>query len=111
MEKTPKECEQLERWLKEEGYKKYDSCLTSSEDYAYFKAFGKRDGRCDYQIAYRFWDWRKYPKGENIGIDIVVIVSNEGRTDLAISYPNLCIEDVERLAKDFYKFCVEHQIT
>lgn len=110
MEKTPKEAEQLEKWLTEKGYKKYSSCLTSTEDYAYFKAVRDEDNEVLYQIAYRFWDWRKYPQGKNIGVDITIIVSCEGRSDLTISYPRLCIEDVERIAKDFYEFCKQHQI-
>lgn len=109
MEKTQKECEQLERWLKEEGYKKYNSCLSSSEDWGWFKSF--KDGeKLLYLIEYRFWDWRKYPKGKNIGIDIIILTHVDGRADLVISYPNLSIEDVERVAKDFYHFCTEHQI-
>lgn len=112
MEKTPKEAAQLEKWLNEEGYEKYSGCLTSTEDYAYFKAFRDKEDeeKVLYQISYRFWDWRKYPQGENIGIDIIIIMSNDGRADLTISYPRLCIEDVERTARDFYEFCKQHNI-
>lgn len=112
MEKTPQEAQELENTLKKAGYKKYTSCLTSSEDYAYFKTI--KDERDEekvlYQIAYRFWDWRKYPQGKNIGVDIVMIVSCEGRADLEISYPRLTIEKVEKTAQDFYEFCKQHNI-
>lgn len=112
MEKTPEEAKQLETWLCEEGYKKYTSCLTSTEDYAYFKSVKDEsdEEKVLYQIAYRFWDWRKYPRGKNIGVDIIIIVSCDGRADLVISYPRLCIEDVDRTAKDFYEFCKSHNI-
>lgn len=105
-----KECEDLEKQLTERGYKKYTVALTSSEDYAYFKSF-KEGEETLYQISYRFWDWRKYPGQEDrIGVDIVIIVSNRGRTDMIISYPELNFDEVEGIAKEFYELCKRHNL-
>ena len=110
--RTREQAARLEEKLAKAGYKKYNSCLTSSEDYAYFKAIGKDDdsGECDYQIAFRFWDWEKYPRGEGMGVDVAILVSNNGRTDLLISYPSLDIGYIEGVAKEFYEFCKKHNL-
>lgn len=99
-----------ERLLKA-GYKRYDSCLSSSEDYAYFKGFERdEENKPSYQIAYRVWDWTKYPQGRDYGVDILIMVSNEGRTDMVVSYPDLSIEDVERIGREFYEFCLRNKL-
>lgn len=112
MEKTPKEVQKLEKTLEKAGYKKYSPHLTSSESYNYFKAIRdeKDEDEVLCHIIYRFWDWRKYHPGKNIDVDILVIVSCDGRADLEISYPRLSIEYVEKTAKDFYEFCKQHKI-
>ena len=72
MEKTPKEAAQLEKWLNEEGYEKYSGCLTSTEDYAYFKAFRDKEDeeKVLYQISYRFWDLAYSVLGSGTGESI-----------------------------------------
>lgn len=109
MELLPNSCEDLEKQLTEKGYKKYTTCLTSNEDYAYFKSV-KEEDKLLYQIAYRFWDWRKYPDQNRIGVDILIIVSNNGRTDMIISYPDLGIDGLEKVAHEFYELCKKHNL-
>lgn len=62
---TDKELKAIESELQRRGYRKYTTALTSTESYAWFKAFGKEkneDGHVisGYQVAFRVWDFRKY---------------------------------------------------
>ena len=62
---TAKELQTIENELQKRGYKKYTTGLTSTESYAWFKAFDKEKDDDDYvisgyQIAFRVWDSRKY---------------------------------------------------
>ena len=109
---TPEQCCQYEKWLTEEGYKKYTSCLVSTEDYAYFKAYNHDDesGHSDYQIAYRFYDWTSYPAGKDLSCVVSIITGLVHRLQLDIDPEDICIEDVERIAKDFWEFCKQHNM-
>ena len=60
--------------LENNGYKKYGGCL-KNEDFGYWKSFGVRkdeygDATFNYQIAFLFYDFSKYPAyvGEPIGV-------------------------------------------
>ena len=62
---TAKELQTIENELQKRGYKKWTTGLTSTETYAWFKAFDKEKDDDDYvisgyQIAFRVWDSRKY---------------------------------------------------
>lgn len=57
---TTKEAKELESLLESKGYKYYNQCLSSNEDYAYGKSFditydeyGARN--IGYQVLFRFW--------------------------------------------------------
>ena len=63
---TAEQLKTIEAELHKRGYKKWTTALTSSEDWAWFKTFGKKqdeDGEVThgYQIAFRVWDGSKYP--------------------------------------------------
>ncbi len=85
---TPEQLKKLETELEKRGYKRWSMWLVGSEDYAWFKSFDVNltedgDRECDYQIAFRVWDWRKYdtpnthPESE-IGLTITMILPNHG---------------------------------
>ena len=63
---TAEQLKTIEAELQKRGYKKWTTALTSSEDWAWFKTFGKKqdeDGEVTYgyQIAFRVWDDSEYP--------------------------------------------------
>lgn len=62
---TEKELKKFEVELQRRGYKKYTTCLTSTESWAWFKSFDKEkdeDGYVvnGYQVAFRVWDFTRY---------------------------------------------------
>lgn len=112
---TTKEAKDLESLLESKGYKYSDKCLTSSEDYAYFKSFDitydeDGDRNVGYQVAFRFWDWRKYMKTglHDFGVDIAVLVSQEHRSDLVLAQEKYDIDKIEQIAEGFYEFCKKY---
>lgn len=112
---TTKEAKDLESLLESKGYKYSDKSLTSSEDYAYCKSFDityDKDGdkHIGYQIAFRFWDWRKYKQTVlfEFSVDIAVLVSQEHRSDLILGQEEYDIEKIEQIAEGFYEFCKKY---
>lgn len=63
---TAEQLKTIEAELQKRGYKKWTTALTSSEDWAWFKTFGKKQDENGevthgYQITFRVWDGSKYP--------------------------------------------------
>ena len=50
---TEKEVEKIEAELQKRGYKKWTTALTSSEDWAWFKTFGKKQDE-DGEVTYGY---------------------------------------------------------
>lgn len=112
---TTKEAKDLESLLESKGYKYYNQCLSSNEDYAYSKSFDityDEDGERNigYQVLFRFWDWRQYGKAGlcEFGLDVAVLVSQEHRSDLVFTQEEYDIEKIEQIAEGFYEFCKKY---
>lgn len=109
---TEKELQTLESELQKRGYRKYTTALTSTESYAWFKAFDKeknKDGEVinGYQIAFRVWDWRPYQhRDKNMspyGFDFWTSpLGTDFRTDFTSNWEPICdIDTFERMAAEF----------
>lgn len=109
---TLQELKTLEVELNKRGYKKWTTCLTSTETYAWFKTFGKEkdeDGEVisGYQIAFRVWDWRQYmSRDKNMppyGFDFWTSPLNtDFRMDFTANWEPICdISTLERMAAKF----------
>lgn len=112
---TTKEAKDFESLLESKGYKCYNQCLSSNEDYAYCKSFDityDADGERNvgYQVLFRFWDWRQCGKAGlcEFGLDVAVLVSQEHRSDLILGQEDYDIEKVEQIADGFYEFCKKY---
>lgn len=109
---TEKELKKIEAELERRGYKKYTTCLTSTESWAWFKSFDKEkdeDGYVvnGYQIAFRVWDWRRYmdrdPHMHPYGLDFWTSpLSTEFRMDFTSNWEPICdIDTFEHMAAEF----------
>lgn len=112
---TTKEAKDLESLLESKGYKYYNQCLSSNEDYAYGKSFditydeyGERN--IGYQVLFRFWDWRQYGKAGlcEFGLNVIVLASQEHRSDLVFTQEEYDIDKIEQIAEGFYEFCKKY---
>lgn len=103
--------------LEKREYKRYRGHL-KNEDFGYWKSFGVRkdefgDATFNYQIAFLFYDFSKYPAyvGEPIGVqcDFVLNGTDEiSRLDLSLGEDKMTVEVFEELCKDFYdNLCVK----
>lgn len=109
---TEKELETMEAELQRRGYRKYTTALTSSESWAWFKSFGKKQDEAGevtdgYQIAFRVWDFRKY-KDRNVpyyGFDFwTSALGTDSRMDFTSNWEPICdIATFERMAEDFHQ--------
>ena len=107
----------LEGLLQEKGYKIYKGHLTS-EDFYYYKHFGKRDnlyeeGRSNYQILFRVWDWTEYDhrrKDNDYGIDVTIMVSRtaDERVELELPHEGNPISYFENKAESFYEWVTKN---
>ena len=109
---TEKELEKIEAELQRRGYKKYTTCLTSTESWAWFKSFGKKQDEAGkvtdgYQIAFRVWDFRKYKdrNAPDYGFDFWTSASGAvGRMDFTSNWEPICdIYTFECMAKEFHQ--------
>lgn len=107
---TEKELQTLESELQKRGYRKYTTALTSTESYAWFKAFDKeknKDGEVinGYQIAFRVWDFRKYRDRDAppYGFDFwTSALGTDSRMDFTSNWEPICdIDTFERMAEEF----------
>lgn len=116
---TEKELKKIEAELERRGYKKYTTCLTSTESYAWVKSFGKEkdengEETNGYQIAFRVWDWRPYMhRDKNMqpyGIDFwTSALGTDSRMDFTSNWEPVCdIDTFERMAADFHKLVREY---
>lgn len=119
---TEKELKKIEAELQRRGYKKYTTCLTSTESWAWFKSFGKEkdeDGYVvnGYQIAFRVWDFSRYMyRDRNMqpyGLDFwTSALGTDSRMDFTSNWEPICdIDTFERMAVDFHKLVREYTKT
>lgn len=109
---TEKELETIEAELQRRGYRKYTTALTSSESWAWFKSFGKKqdeDGEVTYgyQIAFRVWDFTRYLDRGAPPYSLDFWTSAQGtdsRMDFTSNWEPICdIDTFERMAEEFHK--------
>ena len=107
-----KELETIEAELQRRGYRKYTTALTSSESWAWFKSFGKKqdeDGEVTngYQIAFRVWDFSRYlDRGAPpYGFDFWTSAQGtDSRMDFTSNWEPICdIATFERMAEEFHQ--------
>lgn len=105
---TEEKLKELEFRLLNEGYKKYNIKLSSSEDYGWFKSIyeDEDENKLRTMIEYRVWDWSKYQNTtqEPYGVDILILDGDSSyRIDLNITSPKFNIETTELIAEDLHK--------
>lgn len=102
----------LENLLSERGYKKWTTCLTSTESWSWFKSFDKQydedgDTIAGYQVAFRVWDFTKYgDKDVNAyGFDFWTSpIGTDCRMDFTSNWePISDLDTFEAMARDFYE--------
>ena len=105
-----KQLKLIETELEKRGYRKWTTCLTSTESWAWFKTFAKnRNKNGDvvdgYQVAFRVWDWRIYKdrNAPNFGFDFwTSALCCNGRMDFTSNWEPFCnIDTFERMAAEF----------
>lgn len=110
---TTEELKKIEAELEKRGYKKYTTCLTSTESWAWFKSFDKDkdDDDCvvnGYQVAFRVWDFSRYMyRDKNIqpyGLDFwTSALGTDSRMDFTSNWEPICdIDTFERMAAEFH---------
>lgn len=109
---TEKELETIEAELQRRGYRKYTIALTSSESWAWFKSFGKKQDEAGevtdgYQIAFRVWDFRKYKdrNAPDYGFDFwTSALGTDSRMDFTSNWePIFDIATFEQMADEFHQ--------
>ena len=109
---TEKELKKFEVELQRRGYKKYTTCLTSTESWAWFKSFGKEkddDGYVvnGYQVAFRVWDFTRYLDRGAPPYSLDFWTSAQGtdsRMDFTSNWEPICdIDTFERMAEEFHQ--------
>ena len=109
---TAEQLKTIEAELHKRGYKKWTTALTSSEDWAWFKTFGKKqdddgEGTDGYQIAFRVWDFRKYKDRNALdyGFDFwTSALGADSRLDFTSNWEPICdIGTFERMAEEFHQ--------
>lgn len=109
---TEKELKKIEVELQRRGYKKYTTCPTSTESWAWVKTFTKKrneDGDVidGYQVAFRVWDWRVYKdrNAPDFGFDFwTSALGTDCRMDFTSNWEPVCdIDTFERMAEEFHK--------
>ena len=115
---THKEYNKLAEELQSRGYKKYPSPRLVTEDYAWFKSFGKSkfaEDRSNYQIWFDVFDFSPYAdrepffRDEPFGFEPLVLISRtiDERIDLQLSHTKVNdnnIDEIERIAESFHKW-------
>ena len=108
---TTEELKKIEAELERRGYKKYTTCLTSTESWAWFKSFDKEkdeDGYVinGYQVAFRVWDFSRYlDRGAPpYGLDFwTSALGTDSRMDFTSNWEPICdIDTFERMAEEFH---------
>ena len=112
---TIEDFKKLETALKDAGYKRYNSPITTN-DFYYCKGFEYYVDDCGethpaYQVLFLVWDFTKYnqvPEHDNIGVEVRIMPNFDNRNDLVLSRENYDIKEIERIAEDFYAFAVTY---
>lgn len=102
-----KKVKQIERQLERRGYKRYTKNLIGSEDYAYMRTVRDADGELKYIISHGFYDWEDNEGVlENYGYTPTIVLGDAGseRIDVAITEPELSVEDCEEIADKLAEF-------
>ena len=110
---TTDELKKIEAELEKRGYRKYTTCLTSTESWAWFKSFDKEkdeDGYVinGYQVAFRVWYFSRYMyRDKNIqpyGLDFwTSALGTDSRMDFTSNWEPICdIDTFERMAEEFH---------
>lgn len=115
---TAEQLKTIETELQKRGYKKWTTALTSSEDWAWFKTFGKKqdeDGEVTYgyQIAFRVWDGSKYPgcpKEHPYGFDFwTSALGADSRMNFESNWEPICdIATFERMSEEFHQLTIKY---
>ena len=119
---TPNQLQTLEAELQRRGYRKYTTCLTSTESWAWFKTFDKEtdeDGWAisGYQVAFRVWDRTKFNRHSHIlspegayGFDFWTSpLGTSARLDFTSNwYPISDFDTFECMAAEFHAFARKH---
>lgn len=105
--------ERLEQELKDAGYKRYNSPITTN-DFNYCKGFEyyvdeDGDKHPSYQVLYLVWDFRKYeqvPEFDKFGVEVQLMTNFDNRNDLVLTREIYDVEEIENIAKRFYVFAI-----
>lgn len=109
---TAEQLKKIEAGLQKRGYKKWTTALTSTESYAWFKTFRKKQDEADevtngYQIAFRVWDFQKYKDRNvpNYGFDFwTSTLGTDSRMDFTSNWEPICdIAIFEQMADEFHQ--------
>lgn len=109
---TEKELKKFEVELQRRGYKKYTTCLTSTESWAWFKSFDKEkdeDGYVvnGYQVAFRVWDFTRYlDRGAPpYSLDFwTSALGADSRMNFELNWEPICdIATFERMAEELHQ--------
>lgn len=109
---TAEQLKTIDAELQKRGYKKWTTALTSSEDWAWFKTFGKKQDEAGevtdgYQIAFRVWDFtRCLDRGAPpYGFDFWTSAQGtDSRMDFTSNWEPICdIDTFERMAEEFHQ--------
>lgn len=107
---TEKELKKIEAELERRGYKKYTTCQTSTESWAWFKTIATekdKDGDITdgYQMAFRVWNFRQYKdrNAPDYGFDFwTSALGTDRRMDFTSNWePITDIDTFERMAAEF----------
>ena len=115
---TREEYNKLTEELQRRGYRKYPSPRGRKDDWAWFKSFGKsahKEGRSNYQVCFDVIDFTPYAdrvpylRDNPYGIEPQILISRtiDERVDLRLPYTKVDdnnIDEIERLAKSFFKW-------
>ena len=115
---TTEELKKIEAELEKRGYRKYTTCLTSTESWAWFKSFDKEkdeDGYVinGYQVAFRVWYFSCYMyRDKNIqpyGLDFwTSALGTDSRMDFTSNWEPICdIDTFERMAEEFHTLTIK----
>lgn len=114
---TPKQLKSLEVELEKRGYKKWTQCLVGREDFAWAKSFGVHEDKYgdttnDYQLFFRFTDWRgKYdhfnpPKGSEVWLTVTMIpteLDNRLDCDYSLQVDTPDVDMCEAMMNEFFE--------
>ena len=98
---------QIKRQFERRGYKRYTKNLIGNEDYAYMKTTRDADGELKYIISHGFYDWEDNEGAlENYGYTPTIVLGADGseRIDVAITEPELSVEECEEIAEKLAEF-------